>query len=74
VLVLDDGSGVNYSPLREVPGVTFVSDADDVRRAIETLDTNAPAEARRTDGFFNIDPELRAWRRYLSPSEEGRNR
>jgi surface carbohydrate biosynthesis protein (TIGR04326 family) len=74
VLVFDDGSGVNYSPLRGMDGVTFVRDADDVRRAIAALDPDARVDSRHTERFFNIDPELRAWRRYLAPATEGTSR
>jgi surface carbohydrate biosynthesis protein (TIGR04326 family) len=65
LLVLDDRSGVNYSPLRNVPGVSFVSDADDVCSVIEALDPGAREQQRQTDGFFNIDPTLPGWRRFF---------
>lgn len=65
VLVLDDRSGVNYSPLRGVQGVSFICDADDLRRAIESLQSDAGGDRRRTEGFFNIDPALPSWRRYF---------
>jgi surface carbohydrate biosynthesis protein (TIGR04326 family) len=65
LLVLDDRSGVNYSPLRGVPGVSFVRDADDVCSAIEALDPGAREHQRQTDGFFTIDPDLPRWRRYF---------
>lgn len=65
VLVLDDRRGVNYSPLRCVPGVSFIHDADDLRRAIESLGPGEHDERRRTEGFFTIDPALPNWRRYF---------
>src|SRR4029077_13838520 len=65
LLVLDDRSGVNYSPLGGVPGVSFVRDADDVCSAIEALDPGAREHQRQTDGFFTIDPDLPRWRRYF---------
>jgi surface carbohydrate biosynthesis protein (TIGR04326 family) len=65
VLVLDDRRGVNYSPLRRIQGVSFIADADDLRREIESLQPGAGADRRQTDGFFNIDPALPNWRRYF---------
>src|SRR4029077_9306597 len=58
LLVLDDRSGVNYSPLRGVPGVSFVRDADDVCSAIEALDPGALEHQRPTDGLLPIHPAL----------------
>jgi len=71
VLVLDDGSGVNYSPLRGVPGVSFVRDAEEICRAIAALDPRASELPPQTDGFFNIDPELPRWRRYFAMRRPG---
>lgn len=65
VLVLDDRGGVNYSPLRRVQGVSFICDADDLRRAIESLQPGIGGDRRQTEGFFNIDPALPNWRRYF---------
>jgi surface carbohydrate biosynthesis protein (TIGR04326 family) len=65
VLVLDDLSGVNYSPLRHVQDVSFVCDSDDLSRSIESLHSGARDSRRETDGFFNIDPNLPSWRRYF---------
>ncbi|MGC2031759.1 MAG: TIGR04326 family surface carbohydrate biosynthesis protein [Steroidobacteraceae bacterium] len=66
VLVFDDRSGVNYSPLMRVQGVLFVSDTDDLCRAINALDPGAHEDRRQTDGFFNIEPDLPGWRRYFA--------
>ncbi len=71
VLVFDDRRGVNYSPLRRMLGVSFVSDADDLRREIESLRPGTGADRRQTEGFFNIDPALPNWRRYF---DAGRRR
>lgn len=68
VLVFDDRSGVNYSPLRRVPGVVFIRDAEDLCNVIEAFDAASAQEVRHTDGFFNIDPNLACWRRYFGPS------
>jgi surface carbohydrate biosynthesis protein (TIGR04326 family) len=65
LLVVDDGNGVNYSPLRNVQGVSFVRDAEDVCGAIEALDPSTSEGQRHADSFFNIDPELPRWRRYF---------
>jgi surface carbohydrate biosynthesis protein (TIGR04326 family) len=66
VFVFDDLSGVNYSPLRRVRGVSFVHDADDLCRAIDSLGASAPEEQRHTEGFFNVDPDLPGWRLHLA--------
>jgi surface carbohydrate biosynthesis protein (TIGR04326 family) len=71
MFVLDDGSGVNYSPLRRVPGVAFVRDAEEICRAIAALDPGASELPPQTDGFFNIDPELPRWRRYFAMRRGG---
>jgi surface carbohydrate biosynthesis protein (TIGR04326 family) len=70
VLVLDDRSSVNYSPLMRVQGVSFVRDSDDLCCAIEALDPGARENQRRTEGFFNIDPNLRSWRRYFDAGRQ----
>jgi surface carbohydrate biosynthesis protein (TIGR04326 family) len=72
VLVLDDRSGVNYSPLLRVQGVSFVGDRDDLCRAIDGLDSSARENRRQTDGFFNIDPNLPSWRRYFEAGRADR--
>jgi surface carbohydrate biosynthesis protein (TIGR04326 family) len=66
VLVFDDRSGVNYSPLMHVQDVLFVSDTGDLCRAINALDPGAREVRRQTDGFFNIEPALPGWRRYFA--------
>jgi len=66
VLVFDDRSGVNYSPLMRVQGVLFVSDTADLCRAVNALDPGAREVRRQTDGFFNIEPDLPGWRRYFA--------
>jgi surface carbohydrate biosynthesis protein (TIGR04326 family) len=67
LLVLDDLSGVNYSPLRRVRGVTFVRDAGDVRSALAALGTGeGEPERPSAAAFLNIDPALPGWRRYLN--------
>jgi surface carbohydrate biosynthesis protein (TIGR04326 family) len=68
LLVLDDHSGVNYSPLRGVPDVAFVRDAQDVERVIAARD--ADGRRRQADAFFNIDPQLPKWRRYFEARRE----
>jgi surface carbohydrate biosynthesis protein (TIGR04326 family) len=68
LLVFDDHSGVNYSPLRGVPDVAFVRDAQDVERVISARD--AEGRGRQADAFFNIDPQLPKWRRYFEARRE----
>jgi len=70
VLVLDDLSGVNYSPLRHIQDVSFVCDSDDLNRAIESLDPGVRENQRQTDEFFNIDPNLTYWRRYFDAGRQ----
>lgn len=64
LLVLDDHTGVNYSPLRGVPGVAFVRDAQDLERVVTARE--ADGRGRQADEFFNIDPQLPKWRRYFA--------
>jgi surface carbohydrate biosynthesis protein (TIGR04326 family) len=68
LLVLDDCSGVNYSPLRGVADVAFVRDAQDVERVISARE--ADGRGRQADAFFNIDPQLPRWRRYFEARRE----
>jgi surface carbohydrate biosynthesis protein (TIGR04326 family) len=69
LLVLDDCSGVNYSPLRGVPGVAFVRDVQAVCGVIGSLDPDAREPARQVDAFFNIDADLPRWRHYFDPRQ-----
>ncbi len=64
VLVLDDGSRPNYSPLRGEPGVTFVRSAADLRAAIDASGSASAVECARTD-FFHTDMRLPRWRHYF---------
>jgi surface carbohydrate biosynthesis protein (TIGR04326 family) len=65
VLVHDDGRGLNYSPLRGTPGVTFVRNAAELCVAIRKLLVTKPADGGTTRDFFYIDPTLPRWRRYF---------
>jgi surface carbohydrate biosynthesis protein (TIGR04326 family) len=60
VIVHDDGTGLNYSPLRGTTEVTFVRTSEQLRDAIR----NAPP-SRDARAFFDIDPALPGWRRHL---------
>ena len=64
VVVHDDGSGPNFSPLRNVPGVRFIATAEQLLTTLDELpeDTQARSAAQV---FFTIDRALPRWRRYF---------
>lgn len=70
VLVFDDRSGVNYSPLKHVDGVPFIRNAEDLRQILAALECKADEPERATEGFFYIDPALPRWRRYFAARVE----
>lgn len=63
-VMLDDGA-LNASPLRDVSGVSFVANADDLARAIDVLGAGSPADQRQVEAFFNLDQGLPKWSRLL---------
>jgi surface carbohydrate biosynthesis protein (TIGR04326 family) len=65
VLVFDDRSGLNFSPLRGVAGVRFIHDAAELRRALYELRAGSEGDASPARPFFHLDPSLPRWRRYL---------
>jgi len=65
VLVHDDGSAVNYAPLRGVLGVTFVAGVHELRQELTAAAGAAAPRAPAADDFFHVDPALPRWRRYL---------
>ncbi len=71
VVVYDDRSGANFSPLRSVCGVRFVHDAVELRAALtvecETQDVAEPSTAQ----FFHTDAALPRWRAYLGIGSHG---
>ena len=64
VLVMLDGSELNFSPLRGLPGVGFVTTAAALAEALQQQ-IRAPAQAIARDDFFFLDPGLPRWRRLL---------
>jgi surface carbohydrate biosynthesis protein (TIGR04326 family) len=64
VLVLDDGRGINCSPLRGAPGVTFIRDVAQLRAALESARATA-ATPGDTGSFFHVDTALPRWRGYF---------
>jgi surface carbohydrate biosynthesis protein (TIGR04326 family) len=66
VVVHDDGCGPNFSPLRDVPGVSFIATPEQLLATLEELPpTGAPARFG-AEKFFNIDSALPRWRRYFA--------
>jgi surface carbohydrate biosynthesis protein (TIGR04326 family) len=65
VLVYDDRSGVNFSPLRSVREVLFVHHALELRRALQAAGEAQPRAASGAADFFHIDVALPRWRAYL---------
>jgi surface carbohydrate biosynthesis protein (TIGR04326 family) len=65
VLVFDDRAGVNFSPLRGVPGALFVHDAPELQTAIDDFHSGRRDFAPRAAGFFNVESDLSRWRAYF---------
>ena len=65
VLVYDDRSGVNFSPLRAARGVRFVEDAGGLRKALLALGEPHEISAPRSTQFFHTEAALPRWRDYL---------
>ena len=64
VVVMLDGTELNFSPLRGWPGVQFVCDASSLANA---LDISASCtEAACSPDYFYLDPELPRWAALLS--------
>jgi surface carbohydrate biosynthesis protein (TIGR04326 family) len=68
VLVFDDRSGVNFSPLRGVPGVLFMHDALDLRSALDDFHSGRRDLSTGAAAFFNLESDLRRWRTYFGLS------
>jgi surface carbohydrate biosynthesis protein (TIGR04326 family) len=66
VLVFDDRAGVNFSPLRGVPGALFVHDAIDLQKAIDDFSSGRRGFPSQIAGFFHIDSHLRRWRAHFN--------
>jgi surface carbohydrate biosynthesis protein (TIGR04326 family) len=64
VAVMLDGSELNFSPLRGLPGVRFVSTPDELAEALRAAGRGAAGAAAHNDFFF-LDPELPRWKKLL---------
>lgn len=65
VVVYDDRSGVNFSPLRSVRAVRFVHQALELRDALTAARQAGDARESRIADFFHTDVALPRWRAYL---------
>jgi surface carbohydrate biosynthesis protein (TIGR04326 family) len=65
VVVMLDDQELNYSPLRDQPGVKFVSTAQDTIDAFQAVNLGSSAK-QNPDGFFFLDPSMSKWRELLS--------
>jgi surface carbohydrate biosynthesis protein (TIGR04326 family) len=65
VVVYDDRSGVNFSPLRSVGGVRFVHEALELRDALTGKSADGEASELNPAHFFHTDAALPRWRAYL---------
>ena len=66
VIIGLDGDDLNLSPLRDQPGVRFVSTREELAEALETaVLTRAMADSNRGEFFF-LDPDLPRWKRLLA--------
>ena len=73
VLVHDDQSGVNFSPLRGVSGAVFIRNAADLSAAIAAVRADSGTRLVQTRDFFHIDPGLARWRRYFGGTTADRH-
>ncbi len=65
VLIHNDGNGLNYSPLRGVPGASFVRTPNELCEALRAAAACASPGRMPDERFFNIDTSLPRWRAYL---------
>ena len=74
IVALDDAT-LNFSPLRGMSGVHFVSNGDGLARALRAVREVGQPEAAAADApaagdrYFHLDPALPRWKRLLSLSE-----
>jgi surface carbohydrate biosynthesis protein (TIGR04326 family) len=71
VVVYDDRSGVNFSPLRSVRGVRFVHHALELRDVLTARDEAREACEPGTAEFFHAEAALPRWRAYLGVGTHG---
>lgn len=68
VIVMLDGSELNYSPLRGRSGTCFVSTPDALAEALQRANRSARADRDHSEFFF-LNPELPRWKRLLEMSQ-----
>ena len=68
VIIRCDGSSLNLSPLRGQDGVCFVSNVDDLVKAISTVLISETGTHKQD--LFWIDPQLPRWKTLLNLSEQ----
>jgi hypothetical protein len=61
-----DEDGVNFSPLRQMQGVSFIRSAEELCVAIETLRPGDAQAVPRAADFFHTDSDLPRWRDYFN--------
>lgn len=69
VIVYQNISEFNFNPLRDIPGVQFVSTTDELAIILKDLGNLNNIEGNRDD-YFNLDPELPRWRELLFDCNE----
>ncbi|MBA3655792.1 MAG: hypothetical protein H0W69_00395 [Gemmatimonadaceae bacterium] len=65
VVVMLDETELNLSPLREMPGVHFVSDPRQLAEALASIASDVAQQSQRKNLFF-LDPALPRWQRLLA--------
>ena len=65
VVVRLDESELNFSPLRDQPGVLFVSKPEELAEALRTAPYHG-VHRRDRDDFFFLDPKMPRWSRLLA--------
>ncbi len=66
VIVVSDGDAFNQSPLRGLPGVTYVSGSGELARALRRVSESNVAEIQP---YFCLDKAIPRWRRLLGLDE-----
>jgi len=63
IITFLDGKTLNMSPLRGVKSVYFISNSEDLARAINTIDVS---DFGLKENYFYLDPSLPRWRKWLT--------
>ena len=67
----DDGSGLNYSPMRGMTGIRFLRHPEDFQSVVgEILRDQEPVRVVEKDLLF-IDQDLHRWRAHLGVEASG---